>query len=272
VITLADETFDRNELSPIKFNGSVHQLQSILTHVGYNVVQVRPYGYWKQFRTEQGAIVCWYYTTGTVVVQGKADVALTLDHSLRHYFQDWTARYNAGISPRTSELPIARRKVGDREKQRVFVVHGHDTPSREQLERILHGLGLDPFVLASTGGHGLTIIEALEREIGPGPNRVRFGIVLLTPDDMAYAKSERRKRPRARARQNVVFEMGMLIAALGRQNVAILRKGEVEIPSDAHGILYLPFREHVRETLPRLLDRLAAAGVDVSVAQQMALA
>ena len=42
-----------------------------------------------------------------------------------------------------------------------------------------------------------------------------------------------------RARQNVVLEMGMLIARLGRTNVAILKKGHVEVPSDAQGIVYL---------------------------------
>jgi predicted nucleotide-binding protein len=53
----------------------------------------------------------------------------------------------------------------------VFVVHGHDAVAREQLELILLKLGLDPFVLANTGGGGLTIIEALEAEIGAGRAR-----------------------------------------------------------------------------------------------------
>ena len=67
------------------------------------------------------------------------------------------------------------------ERPRVFVVHGHDTLAREQLELTLHKLKLDPFVLANTGGGGLTIIEALEKEIGLRPGRTRFGIVLLPP-------------------------------------------------------------------------------------------
>lgn len=39
------------------------------------------------------------------------------------------------------------------------------------------------------------------------------------------------------AQENVVLEMGMLIAALGRPNVAKLKKGHIENPSDATGIL-----------------------------------
>jgi predicted nucleotide-binding protein len=55
----------------------------------------------------------------------------------------------------------------------------------------------------------------------------------------------------------------MLIAALGRPNVAILKKGHIEIPSDASGIIYIPFNDHVRETVPRLVDRLRAAGFEL---------
>jgi predicted nucleotide-binding protein len=105
--------------------------------------------------------------------------------------------------------------------------------SREQLELILHRLGLEPFVLANTGGGGMTIIEALEQEIVKPHIRARFGIVLLTPDDMGWAQPEGELARQPRARQNVVLEMGILLAALGRQNVAILRKGHIETPSDA---------------------------------------
>ena len=148
--------------------------------------------------------------------------------------------------------PLARPKV--------FVVHGHDTMAREQLELVLHRLQLDPFVLANTGGGGLTIIEALEREIGPRPECAKFGIVLLTPDDVGYAKADGSDKAEPRARQNVVLEMGMLISALGRPNVAILKKGHIEIPSDASGIVYISFNDHIRETVPRLVDRLRVAG------------
>jgi predicted nucleotide-binding protein len=135
--------------------------------------------------------------------------------------------------------------------------------AREQLELVLHRLRLDPFMLANTGGGSLTIIEALEREIGPSPRSAKFGIVLLTPDDMGYAKAQGPERAEPRARQNVVLETGMLIAALGRPNVAILKKGHIEIPSDAQGIIYIPFNEHVREAVPRLVDRLRAVGFEL---------
>ncbi|UWX56754.1 nucleotide-binding protein [Chlorobaculum sp. MV4-Y] len=144
--------------------------------------------------------------------------------------------------------------------KKVFLIHGHDTTAREQLELVLHKLGLDPFVLTNTGGGVLTIIEALESEIGPNTNQARFGIVLMAPDDMGYAKADGQENVQPRARQNVVLEIGMLISAIGRGNVAILKKGDIEVPSDAQAILYIPFNDHVKETVSKLVNRLQEAG------------
>ncbi|WP_373781493.1 TIR domain-containing protein, partial [Glaesserella sp.] len=124
----------------------------------------------------------------------------------------------------------------------------------------LHKLGIEPFVLQNTSGGGLTIIEALEKEIGQNPTDVMFGIVLLTPDDMGYVKNSKPENAEPRARQNVVLEMGMLLSSIGRRRVAILKKGHLEVPSDASGILYISFNEHVKETVPKLVERLNEAG------------
>ena len=129
---------------------------------------------------------------------------------------------------------------------------------------MLRRLHLDPFVLGNTAGSGLTIIEALENEILSPNKGKRFGIVLLTPDDMGYKQEDGPESAEPRARQNVVMEMGMLIAAFGRSRVAILKKGHVEVPSDASGIIYLPFNSHVRETAPKLCQRLGEAGFELS--------
>lgn len=77
---------------------------------------------------------------------------------------------------------------------------------------------------------------------------------------MGYSRAGGSSDAQPRARQNVVLEMGMLIARLGRSRVAILKKGHVEIPSDANGILYIPFNDHVREVVPKLTGRLGDAG------------
>lgn len=38
------------------------------------------------------------------------------------------------------------------------------------------------------------------------------------------------------------------------------KKGHLDVPSDAQGILYLGFNEHVKEAVPRLVHRLTNAG------------
>ena len=52
----------------------------------------------------------------------------------------------------------------------------------------------------------------------------------------------------------------MLLSSICLKNVAILKKGHLDVPSDAQGILYLGFNDHVKETVPRLVDRLTNAG------------
>lgn len=256
----------------IHFGGEYDDLKRIVAGLKYAGEWSEPTKGCVQFRARDGAIFNWFMTTGTINFQGP-------DHAKRKLEGKLTAAVEAeaeeadgvvlGEVDIDEEVPTIKRpprEIGGlpaAEKKKVFVVHGHDATAREQLELVLHKLGLNPFVLANTGGGGLTLIEALEKETGPSPGRARFGIVLLTPDDIGYAKKDGPDKAEPRARQNVVLEMGMLISALGRGNVAILKKGHLEVPSDVQGIIYLPFNEHVKETVPKLVDRLRDAGFDL---------
>lgn len=112
----------------------------------------------------------------------------------------------------------------------------------------------------------MTIIESFESEIGKNA-RSDFGIVLMTPDDKGYAVRDGDKEIKPRARQNVILEMGMLLASLTRERVAILVKGYVDQPSDAQGIIYIPFNTHVKETVPKLSDRLNSCGITLTAEQ-----
>jgi predicted nucleotide-binding protein len=86
-----------------------------------------------------------------------------------------------------------------------------------------------------------------------------FGIVLVTLDDL---NDDGRKgdEEQFRAPQNVVFEMGMMAASLGRGRMIVLRKGKIGLPSDADGIFCIKFKDHVRETTPKLAKRFSRAG------------
>lgn len=240
----------------MKFKGTKEALIVKIQSLGYTV-EIKESGAGLQFRAADGAIMNWFPSTGTINFQGDTAASARLKEKLEPII-GIAAAPAQDVVPAKNPTPIPPAKV--EAKGKVFVVHGHDQTSREQLELILHKLGLDPFVLQNTGGAGLTIIEALEQEIGPDAAEVKFGIVLLTPDDFGYSKTDGVEKAQPRARQNVVLEMGMLLSSIGRKNVAILKKGHVDVPSDAQGILYLGFNDHVKETVPRLVDRLTNAG------------
>jgi CheY-like chemotaxis protein len=118
----------------------------------------------------------------------------------------------------------------------VFVVHGRDAAARESVARFLERIGLAPIILFEQAGRGAkTIIEKLELH-----SRVSCAIVLLTPDDVG-GLSPQELRPRAR--QNVIFELGYFVGCIGRSNVFTLYKEGVELPSDYHGVCYIPMDE-----------------------------
>lgn len=194
------------------------------------------------FRGKTGEVLNWWPTKGTLQFQGKNQDAFraALTSSLQ------------GKAPATAVSTAAAAKI--------FVVHGHDRDARDQLELVLMRLGLTPFILQNSDGESKTIIEALEQNIY---REAAFGIVLLTPDDFGYSKAAGETEKQPRARQNVILEMGMVMAALGRQKMVIIKKGALEMPSDAGGILYIEFNDHVREIVPKLAQRLQGAGFQI---------
>jgi predicted nucleotide-binding protein len=195
-----------------EFKGSFEDLQQTVTKFGCA-------GAWsdiangKQFKTGDGGILNWFPATGKINFQGAAAAKSKLQ-----------TLFGEASTPIPAAGSVAAAAPNHNVKEKVFVVHGHDSVSREQLELVLHKLGLDPYVLANTGGGGLTIIEALESEIGGHPDAARFGIVLMTPDDVGYSKRDGDGKAEPRARQNVVLEMGMLISSLRRPNVEAVEK------------------------------------------------
>lgn len=115
----------------------------------------------------------------------------------------------------------------------VFIVHGHDVAARESVARFVDKIGAKSIILDEQASQGLTIIEKFEQHA-----KVKFAIVLLTPDDAAYSVGQP-DNVRFRARQNVVFEMGFFLGKFGREGICVLHKGNIEFPSDVSGIVYI---------------------------------
>jgi len=133
------------------------------------------------------------------------------------------------------EKTIEVTDKGAGKDQRIFIVHGHDDAKKHQLARFLSNLtGHEPVILHEQPNKGSVLIQKLEANA----QKTGFAVVLLTADDEGKAKRDSDYRPRAR--QNVVFELGFFIAALGRENVAVLMEDGVEEPGDVTGLVYTP--------------------------------
>jgi predicted nucleotide-binding protein len=228
-----------------KFHGTLGELKDRLLLLGLEGEWLeQPNGVWKHLCKDKSGVL-WSQTKGTVWFDGP--------NAQRSGLQSKVEAALADGAP----VPAPDVKSGT-----IFVVHGRDQESRDQLELILRRLGLAPFVLQVTGGGGDTLIEALERMIGKTAQST-FGIVLATPDDMGYLKTDGPQEAKARARQNVVMEMGMLLASLTRKRCAIITRGFVEMPSNMGGVITIPFNDHVKETVPKLVQRLQEAGFNL---------
>jgi hypothetical protein len=138
---------------------------------------------------------------------------------------------------------------------KVFIVHGHDDAALHGLARFLEKLGLDAIILKEQPNQGRTIIEKYEA----CANEVGFAVVLLTPDDLGAAVTAAEQN--ARARQNVIFELGYFAGKLGRGRVCLLRKGDIEMPSDLFGIIYTEM-DPADGWKQRLVGELKAAKLD----------
>jgi len=117
---------------------------------------------------------------------------------------------------------------------KVFVVHGHDSEMRETVARFLEKIGFEAVILHEQASRGRTVIEKVEAH-----SEVGFAVVLLSPDDVGRAATETDLK--ARARQNVLLELGYFIGKLGRDRVLSLKRGEVDIPSDFAGVVWEGF-------------------------------
>lgn len=140
---------------------------------------------------------------------------------------------------KTEEFPVTHNTftapTNIQPKKKVFIVHGRDNESKQELSRYIESLGIEVIILHEQASSGMTIIEKIEHY----SNEVGFAFVLYTACDHGRGIHETKVHPKNRARQNVVFEHGYLMAKLGRQNVCALVKGEIETPNDISGVVYV---------------------------------
>jgi len=143
--------------------------------------------------------------------------------------------------------------------KRVFLVCGRAREPMLEMERWILSLGLEPVVLESPSVAGSqTIATALEDKVaGCGT-----AVVLATPDDkgrLATGKSSFA----ARARQNVILELGLLWGLLGMHRIVVVIHESVvgDFPTDTAGCMNIRFNNHVSEAFDRVRTKFQEMGV-----------
>jgi predicted nucleotide-binding protein len=145
--------------------------------------------------------------------------------------------------------------------RQVLLAHGRDERWKQAVEHLLEQAGEHELRIVNqrSGEHG-RLADALDEE---PTTASRYAVVLLTADDVGGPRLESDSEPffSTRAHQEVVFQMGFLVAALSPGRVCVLYEDGVELPYDLEGV------SHVRLDLagtwqPKLLLHLRRAGFD----------
>ncbi len=197
--------------------------------------------------TNCGAIIN-LYDTGKLVIQGKNQEVVRAALEI--------AEGQPQSMPGFKPPPPSSRKV--------FVVYGHDGPARTEVEAMLRRWDLEPLILDQLPSGGQTIIEKLEST----RKDAVFAVVIATPDDEGFERGHEDKKL-FRSRQNVVLELGMMLAVLGRPKVAILLKSDLKMekPSDIQGLIYIPFKESVNEAKLTLAQEMHSQGIKIDLSK-----
>ncbi len=227
---------------------SLVELIEKLKAKGYLINSQKEIEHGSQIKLSNGATInC--YNNGRLQVQGKTEVKSEMESFL-------------GLSNPSEFVSFEPKTSYEKFNNQVFVVYGHDSDCRDQLEAMLRRWGLEPLILDQLPSEGQTIIEKLENYT----IKAQFGIVLATPDDEGFRKDHPDEKA-YRARQNVVLELGMLLSQLGRDRVAILLKSQTEMerPSDIQGLIYISFKDNISEVGLLLAKEMTAKGYKIDV-------
>lgn len=130
-------------------------------------------------------------------------------------------RANSELSLTAPERPAPNR---------VFITHGRSSDWREVQAYVEKDLQLPTMELAQEANQGMTIIEKLLA----GADRCDSAVIVMTGDDIDADGQ-------ARARENVMHEIGFFQGRYGRSKVVVLHEDGVSIPTNLSGVVYIPY-------------------------------
>jgi predicted nucleotide-binding protein len=145
-------------------------------------------------------------------------------------------------------------------RRQVFLVHGRNEKFKLAVGGLLERAGPhEVTILNERGNDHRKLVEHFEEQ----PIGTRYAVVLLTADDVGAPRLDSDREPyfSPRARQGVVFEMGVLVAALTPRCMCVLYEDGVELPCDMDGIAYVRL-DLAGTWQSKLLLHLRSAGFD----------
>lgn len=131
--------------------------------------------------------------------------------------------------------------------KRIFISHGRSKEWYKVQAYIEKDIKISTLELAQEPIIGRTVLQKLNDEA----SRCGYAVIVMTGDDIIGEE--------VRARENVMHEIGFFQGKYGLQNVTLLHEEGVHIPSNIHGLVYIPFpKDTVEATFGYLTRELKA--------------
>jgi predicted nucleotide-binding protein len=131
---------------------------------------------------------------------------------------------------------------------RIFISHGSANDWNQVQNFIEKDLEISTLELAQEASRGRTILQKLEDEA----SRCSFAVIVMTGDDQD-------SEGKPKTRENVMHEIGYFQGKFGLSAVCLLHEEGTNIPSNIHGLVYVPFpKGYVNATFSTLMREIQA--------------
>jgi predicted nucleotide-binding protein len=171
------------------------------------------------------------------------------------------AEYVRSANGSSSSLPVKTSAGSSPDRMgQVLLVHGRNEKWKQTVAGLLERAGSNEVtILNERPNDRRKLVERFEEQAGGS----HYAIVMLTADDVGGPRLDSDREPyfSPRACQGVVFEMGVLVAALTPHCVCVLYEDGVELPCDLDGIVYVRL-DPAGTWQSKLLLQLRGAGFD----------
>lgn len=143
----------------------------------------------------------------------------------------------------------AHSRIGEREfakekMESIFISHGRSKEWYKIQSYVEKDLNYSTIELAQQPNLGRSVLQKLNEEA----NKCNAAIILMTGEDLL-------ENDEVRARENVLHEIGFFQGKLGLDKVVLLLEEGVNIPSNIHGLVYIPFPKDTAEAALGALTR-----------------